>query len=612
MKILEIINSKKIISYLGVLIVGILIGWLLIGGSGSESQEELPTDHSAMDHADGTTWTCSMHPQIQREEPGNCPICGMELIPMKQDEDDGEAGQYSVKLSNAAMKIAEVEMSTIERKAPYKEVYLPGKVMADERNIAELTARYPGRIEKLMVNFTGQKVRKGQVLAKIYSPELVTAQRELFEAMKFKETNPSYYRATRNKLKLWDLTEAQIDQIEQSGDVDFYFDVLSPITGTVTMRHVTLGDYVKEGTALFEVVDLSHVWVMFDAYESDIPWIKMRDKIKFSIKSIPGREFNATVTFIDPVLNPMSRVAKVRAELDNPKDLLKPEMLADGILKTMLPGSGDQLVIPKSAILWTGKKAVVYVMTDDHNNMFQFREIDLGADAGDYYVVESGLSEGEMVATNGVFKIDAAAQLRGEKSMMNPEGGKVSMGHNHGGSSEEKKPASGSEHEGHDESSSENTKKMDMSVDENFKQQLTNVYQVHLDLQKAFLATDATAAKKQAGSVKSALDKVDMSLVKGEMHNQWMNSLKTLKTTLGNIESGSDIEKQRLAFADFSDALYSAIKMFGTTGETIYYQYCPMARDNKGAYWLSAVEEIKNPYFGDAMLTCGENKAVIK
>ena len=388
--------------------------------------------------------------------------------------------------------------------------------------------------------------------------------------------------------------------------------MLSPITGTVTMRHVTLGDYVKEGTALFEVVDLSHVWVMFDAYESDIPWIKMRDKIKFSIKSIPGREFNATVTFIDPVLNPMSRVAKVRAELDNPRDLLKPEMLADGILKTMLPGSGDQVVIPKSAVLWTGKKAVVYVMTSDHNNMFQFREIELGADAGDYYIVKSGLQEGEMVASNGVFKIDAAAQLKGEKSMMNPEGGKVSMGHNHGGSSEEKKPASGSEHEGHDESSSENTMKMDMSIDENFKKQLTNVYKVHLDLQQAFLATDAAAAKKQAISVKSALDKVDMSLVKGDMHDQWMNSLKTLKTTLGNIESGSDIEKQRLAFADFNDALYSAIKMFGVVNETVYYQFCPMARNGAGAYWLSAVKEIKNPYYGEAMLTCGENKEVIK
>lgn len=613
MKILEIIKTKKILSlsYLGILLAGILIGWLLIGGSSNESQEELPTDHSAMDHAEGTTWTCSMHPQIQRDEPGNCPICGMELIPMKEDEDEGDA-EFTVKLSNAAMKIAEVEMSTIEKKAPYKEVYLPGKVMADERKISQLTSRYPGRIEKLFINFTGEKVRKGQVLAKIYSPELVTAQRELFEAMKFKETNPSYYRATRNKLKLWDLTEAQIDQIEQSGDVDFYFDVLSPITGTVTMRHVTLGDYVKEGTPLFEVVDLSHVWVMFDAYESDIPWIKMGDKIKFKIKSIPDREFESTVTFIDPVLDRMSRVAGVRAELDNPKDLLKPQMLAAGLLKTMLPGSGDQLVVPKSAVLWTGKKAVVYVMTSDHNNMFQFREIELGAEAGDYYIVKSGLQQGEMVASNGVFKIDAAAQLKGEKSMMNPEGGKVSMGHNHGGSSEEKKPASGSEHEGHDESSSENTMKMDMSIDENFKKQLTNVYKVHLDLQQAFLATDAAAAKKQAISVKSALDKVDMSLVKGDMHDQWMNSLKTLKTTLGNIESGSDIEKQRLAFADFNDALYSAIKMFGVVNETVYYQFCPMARNGAGAYWLSAVKEIKNPYYGEAMLTCGENKEVIE
>lgn len=610
MKILEIIKSKNILPYLGVLIVGILIGWLLIGGSNNEQQETLPTDHSAMDHAEGTTWTCSMHPQIQKDEPGNCPICGMELIPMKQDEDDGEAGQYSVKLSNAAMKIAEVEMSTIEKKAPYKEVYLPGKVMADERNIAELTARYPGRIEKLMVNFTGQKVRKGQVLAKIYSPELVTAQRELFEAMKFKETNPGYYNASRNKLKLWDLTEAQIDQIEQSGDVDFYFDVLSPITGTVTMRHVSLGDYVKEGTALFEVVDLSHVWVMFDAYESDIPWIKMRDKIKFSIKSIPGREFNATVTFIDPVINPMSRVAKVRAELDNPKDLLKPEMLADGILKTMLPGSGDQIVIPKSAVLWTGKKAVVYVMTNDHNNMFRFTEIELGADAGDYYVVESGLNEGDMVATNGVFKIDAAAQLKGEKSMMNPEGGKVSMGHNHGGSSDEKKPAE-SGHEGHETGEAKNTMKMDMSIDAHFKKQLTNVYIKHLGLQKAFIATDAKKTREEVSNVKAALDKVDMSLLKGEMHNHWMTGLPKLTRALDKIKSSGEIEAQRLAFADFSDAMYSAIKMFGTSGEIIYYQFCPMARSGDGAYWLSPDKEIKNPYYGDAMLTCGENKEVI-
>lgn len=612
MKLIEIIKSKKTLIYLGVLILGILLGWLLFGRSGNSSTEALPDNHSLSDHKPGTVWTCSMHPQIRSDKPGSCPICGMDLIPLQSEEETGDvAAQYTVKLSDAAMKIAEVSMSTVERKAPYKEVYLPGKVMPDERKIAELTARYPGRIEKLFVNFTGQKVRKGEVLAKIYSPELVTAQRELFEAIKFKEANPKYYAAARQKLKLWDLTDSQIDQIEQSGDVIFYFDVQSPLSGTVTKREVALGDYVKEGNSLFEVVDLSHVWVMFDAYENDIPWIKLRDQISFTIKSIPGKEFKSTVTFIDPVLDRMARVVKVRTELNNPNDVLKPEMLASGILRTMLPGSREALVVPKSSVLWTGKKAVVYVMTDDHNNMFQYREIDLGAEAGDYYVVKAGLQEGEMVASNGVFKIDAAAQLKGEKSMMNPEGGKVSMAHDHGAMTGGKKPEE-DEHKGHDESASENKMKMDMEVDKNFKQQLTAVYKAQLNLQKAFLATNSQEVKSALPDVESSLKKVDMSLVKGEMHNHWMTSLKALNDALSKIKAAGDIEAQRLAYADFNDTLYGAIKMFGVAGETIYYQFCPMARNGKGAYWLSATKEIKNPYYGEAMLTCGETKEVIK
>jgi len=506
------------------------------------------------------------------------------------------------------MKIAEVAMTTIEKKAPYKEVYLPGKVMADERRISQLTSRFPGRIEKLFVNFTGQKVRKGQVLSKIYAPELVTAQKELFEAYKFKDSNPNYYKAARQKLKLWDLSEAQIIEIEQAGEVRFHFDVLSPISGTVTVRNVAVGDYVKEGDPLFEVVNLSRVWVMFDAYESDLPWIKLKDKIHFTIKSIPGTKFEARVTFIDPVINQMSRVAGVRTEIANPKGLLKPQMLASGVLKTMLPGSGEALVVPKSAVLWTGKKAIVYVMTDDHRNMFEYREIDLGADAGSYYVVKEGLREGEMVASNGVFKIDAAAQLKGEKSMMNPEGGKVSMG-GHGnmdmGDDNIQPAPKGKNNEG---STPENTMKMDMSVDKGFKKQLTTVYKTYLDLQKAFLASDVAKVKNAVPEVETSLKKVDMSLVKGEMHIFWMASLKELDKSLGQMKSTNDIEKQRLAYADFNDALYGALKMFGTEGETIYYQFCPMARDGQGAYWLSAVKDIKNPYYGDAMLTCGETK----
>lgn len=613
MKILDALKNKRVLITIGVFVLGLLFGWLLFGGSGGDTSQVLPDEHSMDDHQQGSVWTCSMHPQIRANKPGKCPICGMTLIPLESDnaESDDESDQYTVKFSNAAMKIAEVEMSTIEKKAPYKEVYLPGKVMADERNISALTARYPGRIEKLLINYTGQKVGKGQVLAKIYSPQLVIAQRELFEALKFKDSNPSYYKASRNKLKLWDLTDEQISKIEEAGDVEFYFDVLSPITGTVTMRNVALGDYVKEGDPLFEVVDLRHVWVMFDAYESDIPWIRLGDKIDFEIKSIPGEKFKATITFIDPVLDRMSRVAGVRAELNNPGDLLKPQMLASGILKTMLPGLANQLVVPKSAILWTGKKAVVYVMTDDHNNMFQYREIELGAEAGDYYIVKAGLQDGEMVATNGVFKIDAAAQLKGEKSMMNPEGGKQSMG-GHAGmdmSGGNKKPEV-KDKEDKNASSMENMK-MDMSVDEIFRKQLTAVYEEQLVLQEAFLATDASSVKQAVPLVEASLKKVDMGLLKGEMHNHWMDNLKELTASLKRIKATSDIQQQRLAYADFNDIFYRAIKMFGVENETIYYQFCPMFRDGKGAYWISSTKEIKNPYYGDAMLTCGETKEVI-
>ena len=608
MGLIKNFKSNKLISYTGVLLIGVLLGWVFLSGP---SEKEL-SENNGHEHKENTLWTCSMHPQIKKNEPGNCPICGMELIPMKSEGevDEDMSGKYSVKLSNAAMKIAEVEMTTIQKKVPYKEIYLPGKVLADERNVVELTSRYSGRIEKLTINFTGQKVKKGAVLAKIYSPELITAQKELFEAIKFKETSESYYNAAKNKLKLWDLTDQQIADIEKSGKVNFYFDVLSPITGTVIMRHVSHGDYVKEGTPLFQVIDLSKVWVMFDAYESDIPWVKLGDKIRFKIKSIPYRDFESEVTFIDPVLNVTSRVAKVRAELNNPDELLKPGMLAEGILKTMLPGSDEQIIVPKSSILWTGKKAVVYVMTDDHNNMFQFREIELGAEAGEYYAVQSGLEVGEMVASNGVFKIDAAAQLKGEKSMMNPEGGKVSMGHNHGGGSAEKsEKQEGSKNEKKD--AAMNSMNMDEMIDEQFKTQFEEVYLANILLTEAFIASDPKAVGDAVAKVREQLKAVDMSLITGEIHKKWMKSLQKMNSTLGVIESSSQIDDQRAEFASYNDAFYQSIKMVGLKNNTAYYKYCPMARDSKGAYWFSNKEKIDNPYFGEAMLGCGEVKEVI-
>ncbi|MCK5170993.1 MAG: efflux RND transporter periplasmic adaptor subunit, partial [Bacteroidales bacterium] len=269
-------------------------------------------------------------------------------------------------------------------------------------------------------------------LATIYSPNLVTAQRELLEAISYKETRPALYKAAKGKLKLWDLSEDQIRAIEEKGEPQLYFDVLSPISGTVTMRHVALGDYIKEGTALFKVVDLTRVWALFDAYESDLPWIKINDKVDFSIQALAGKNFSGKVTFIDPFIDPQTRVAKVRVELNNRELKIKPEMFISGILESEITGEGNKILVPKSAILWTGKRAIVYVKVQDRENpSFLYREITLGPEAGAFYVVAEGLNEGEEIAVNGVFKIDAASQLQGLPSMMNPKGGTAPKAHNH-------------------------------------------------------------------------------------------------------------------------------------------------------------------------------------
>ncbi len=428
-------NYKLVI---GVLILGMFLGWLLFHSSGEATVAKTEIEsHEGHNHEseDPTTWTCSMHPQIKQDKPGDCPICGMDLIPLQPMSSVGELVEPNeIVMSESAAKLADIQSLIVTTGAPKKSLYLQGKVQADERNIAELTARFGGRIEKLFVNFTGQNVIKGEKLATIYSPGLVTAQKELLEAIALKESRPSLYTAAKGKLKLWDLTDEQISGIEENGEPQLYFDILSPISGTVTMRHVALGDYIKGGVALFQVVNLKKVWVMFDAYESDLPWIKLGDKIDFTIQSIPGKNFSAKVTYIDPFINGKTRVAKVRVEVSNPNLSLKPEMFSTGLLESKIAEAGNSILIPKSSILWTGKRAVVYVKVQNRETpSFIFREVVLGPEAGAFYVVAEGLEEGEEIAVNGVFKIDASAQLQGLPSMMNPsaDGGKSLPAHDH-------------------------------------------------------------------------------------------------------------------------------------------------------------------------------------
>jgi membrane fusion protein, copper/silver efflux system len=585
-------------------IAGILLGWLFFH---SPHQKEGNHQETVQD-SKLTIWTCAMHPQIRMSKPGKCPICGMDLIPLTQNA--SPVNPNAVTLTEDAAELANVSTTVVTRRKPVKEVRLYGKVQADERLLQSQVAHIPGRIDKLMVNFTGEAVRKGQTLAVIYSPELVTAQQELLETVKTKQSQPEIYQAAKERLSQWKLTDAQIAGIESSGKVQYEFDVLSNTTGVVISRRVNTGDHVGEGTVLYDIADLSHVWVMFDAYESDLPFLQTGDNMKFTVQALPGTSFTGKIIFIDPVLDPVTRVAKVRVEINNESGRLKPEMFATGIVNARLDGYRNDLVIPRSAVLWTGKRSIVYVKDPDAKEpVFKMREITLGPMLGNSYVVINGLKEGEEIVTQGTFSVDAAAQLAGKPSMMNPRGEKTSamQGMVMPG---DVQPA-GTSMKG---KTMQNTdgKALKIDVDMHFTMQLNDLYDQYITLKNAFIKSDAAKTKEYAQTVQQSLGKTDFKLLAGEARTQWLEISGNMEKQIQLIASTGNIDEQRTAFSGLSDQLFKAIKTFGLTGKTVYYQFCPMANKNKGAYWLSESNSIRNPYFGQNMMSCGETKETLK
>jgi membrane fusion protein, copper/silver efflux system len=413
MKFKTIILNKYTL-WVALILAGFIIGRVMF----HHKHEEKTKQEETAQESKTTIWTCAMHPQIRMDHPGNCPICGMKLIPLVQET--APLNPDAIVMTEEGIKLAEVQTSIVSRQKPVREIRLYGKIQADERLIQTQPAHVPGRIEKLLVNFTGEEVQKGQAIAQIYSPELVTAQEELKEAVKMKDMQPQILEAAREKLHQWKLTDSQISEIESTGTVKNVFDVYSTVSGIVISRDVNVGDYVSRGTPLFEIADLSHVWALFDAYESDLPWIRNRDRISFTLESRPGKEYSGIISFIDPVINPQTRVARVRLEISNPGNSLKPEMFATGTLNARLATEGKSLVIPQSAVLWTGTRSLVYIkILDATEPTFISREITLGPALGNSYVVLAGLMEGEEIVTNGTFSVDASAQLEGKPSMMN-------------------------------------------------------------------------------------------------------------------------------------------------------------------------------------------------
>jgi membrane fusion protein, copper/silver efflux system len=589
------ISKTTVIVGLTTLAIGLLLGWLLFGRTAKN--DTIEHDHLSME-ATESIWTCSMHPQIRKNEPGKCPICGMELIPLESSE--GSLDPMAVSMSPTAMQLAKVQTMTVDMGKADKSIRLNGKVQADERLLFTQSSHIPGRIEKLSVNFTGEFVTAGQVLANVYSPELVTAQEELFEAKKIKESQPALFNAAKEKLKNWKLTDKQIDQIVASNKTIEQFPILANVSGYVTKKMVNLGDYIRQGEVLYEIADLSKVWVLFDVYESDMTWINKGDVVLYTVQSIPGKTFKGRISYIDPVINSKTRVVKARLEATNKGLILKPEMFATGTIEAKTNTDNASLTVPKTAVMWTGKRSVVYVMQMSAQGVsFIMREVTLGPELGESYVIEEGLQAGEEIAVNGTFSIDAAAQLAGKPSMMNPEGGVAMTGHNHGGNTNSNM-----------ETMAVSSKKT--TISEDAKKSLQPLFENYFILKVALANDDFEKAKETSVAMNNSLGKVDMNLFKGDAHSQWMQQSTALKAALQHIEHLSDIKAIREKFIKISYSMIAIAESFSPLSTTIYVQHCPMADSNKGADWMSQDKEIRNPYFGQAMIDCGEIKRIIQ
>lgn len=558
--------ENKILLILITLVLGACIGWLI-----KPSAEESLHEHGDEDLLT-TTWTCSMHPQVRLNEPGDCPICGMELIPASQLS-AGSGNPMVFEMSPEAVALAQVQTTRVEGSNSEGKLFLTGKIQADERENAAITAKFPGRIEKLFVSFTGEQVKAGQKLASIYSPELLTAQRELLEAAKSKKDFPALYEAAKEKLRLWKLTESQIQTIEESGEIQDQIDVLADQNGVVIQRNIAVGDYVNTGSVLFTVVNLDKLWVLLDAYESDLPMIKVGNKIEFTVAGLPGERFKAKVSFIDPLLNPNTRAASIRAEINNSDQKLKPEMFVTAQIQTKGGKSSSEITIPRTAILWSGKRSIVYVKDPGSSTpAFEMREVTLGAQMSDNYQIESGLQAGEEIVTNGAFAIDAAAQLSGQFSMMNRPENKT------------------------------------MEVPASFRDQITKVADSYFAVKNALVNDDLGSTQKGIDQLSISLGKVKMDLLEGTAHELWMKQVKGLEEAGKKIGDSPSLDEARKHFSMLSYYILEMTESFGINKDVVYKDYCPMAFGDQGAYWLSERKDITNPYFGASMLTCGEVK----
>ena len=625
-------RTTRVLRHPATIVVAILLAFFIgrsIGGGPTPRIEE--TTRAAVDEGP-QLYTCSMHPSVRLPDPdAKCPICFMDLIPVTGD--GGPGAERQLRYDEATLARAGVETTPVRRFFPEAEVRLYGKITFDQSLVERLTAWFPGRIERLFLDYVGVPVQRGEHVAEMYSPELVSAFAELREAARSAraaesmspvvgESSRGVLEAARKRLRLLGVEPELIEAAERGTHEGDRITITSPMAGVVTDLQVREGDYVDTGEPIATVADLTRLWLDLEAYESQLSRLAWGQTASFTVESLPGQVFEGRIAFIEPFVDAATRTAAVRIAVDNADGDLKPGMFATAVVRTRVdatgavptdelagrwvspmhptvvkdgPGQCDvcgmdlvpaeqlgvvgdptavrpPLVIPRSAVMFTGRRSIVYVRVPGQEMpTFEAREVLIGPRAGDFVTVSEGLDEGERVVSQGAFRIDSDMQIAAKPSMMMPASG-------------------GSE-------------ETPLEVPEAFVASLLPLVEAYLAWQEALADDDAEAARSAVADYRTALDAVRAEQLVGPALGEW----RRLRADLSGEIRIESIETQRVDFEPVSDAILALVSRFGHTLERdLVRAYCPMAFDDTGAEWLQAGATIDNPYFGARMLRCGE------
>lgn len=357
-------------------------------------------------------YTCSMHPSVRRQEPGTCPICSMDLVPVTREE--VETGIFTV--DAARRQLIGVRTAAVERRPVEIRVRAVGKIVYDETRLSEVSVKFRGWIGRLSANSMGQEVREGETLFTLYSPELYSAQEEFLSALASQRAAAGtsapdradyLVNAARERLRLWDLHDWQIDQVAEEGSPLKYIPIVSPVSGVVIEKDVVEGAAVAPGMKLYRIAGLETVWVEAEVYESQLVLVSVGQEAEVVLPYLPGKSFRGKVSFVYPYLDDQTRTGRIRIELSNPSFELRPDMYADVVLEIR---RGERLVVPTEAVLHAGPRRLVFL--DLGEGRLKPHEIEIGVKSGDVYEVLAGLEEGDVVVASGNFLIAAESRLK--------------------------------------------------------------------------------------------------------------------------------------------------------------------------------------------------------